>query len=108
MRYFAELNSNNDVLRVLVIDPEWTDSQVTEYLAKVSGNVWKETKKGEGSAGQKYHPDIDRFLPEKPFTGWILNKDKNAWVPPKSYPQNGKTYRWDNTLADWKETGSGN
>jgi hypothetical protein len=114
MAHFAELDSNNVVLRVVVVDNKDTaDAQGVEkehigaaYLERLLGGTWKQTsyngnlRKNYAGAGYTYNADIDAFVAPKPFPSWTL--DANAqWQPPVPMPQDGQQYRWDETTQSW-------
>ena len=98
-RYFAEVK-NNEVQRVIVADTkEWCE----QYL----GGVWVETfinnsSKNYAGKGSLYLPDKNDFCGEKPYPSWKLNT-KNHWEAPKLMPQDGKLYRWNESIQNWDE-----
>jgi hypothetical protein len=116
MAHFAELDSNNVVLRVVVVDNKDTaDAQGVEkehigaaYLERLLGGTWKQTsyngnlRKNYAGAGYTYNADIDAFVAPKPFPSWTL--DANAqWQAPVPMPQDGKMYSWDEASQVWAE-----
>jgi hypothetical protein len=114
MAHFAELDSNNVVLRVVVVDNKDTaDAQGVEkehigaaYLERLLGGTWKQTsyngnlRKNYAGAGYTYNADIDAFVAPKPFPSWTL--DANAqWQAPVPMPQDGQQYSWDEATQSW-------
>lgn len=77
MAHFAELDSNNVVLRVVVVDNKDTaDAQGVEkehigaaYLERLLGGTWKQTsyngnfRKHYAGIGYTYDPALDEFVP---------------------------------------------
>jgi hypothetical protein len=121
MAHFAEIDSNNIVIRVLVID----DSQELrghDFLSndlKLGGN-WIKTsyntrgnihlkggtpfRKNYAGKGYVYDSIRDAFIPPKPFSSWSLNEDTCLWQPPISYPTDStKRYKWDESIMNWME-----
>ncbi len=39
----------------------------------------------------------------KPYSSWIGDIDTMSWQPPVPYPQDGKYYRWDESIINWVE-----
>jgi hypothetical protein len=116
MAHFAELDSNNVVLRVVVIankDTADADGVEKEYIGaafceSVLGGTWKKTsyngniRKNYAGIGYTYRADIDAFVPPQPYASWVL--DENAqWQAPIPYPTDGKRYEWDESTQSWVE-----
>lgn len=40
---------------------------------------------------------------EPPFPSWAWSEDLKYWVPPLPYPNDGKTYVWDEDSFNWRE-----
>ena len=128
MARFAELNSNNVVLRVIMVD-DWniTDGQGNQveaigvnYLKNLYGQdtIWKQdvpktiqlpigTIKTSGYNGCTYDSERDAFIPPKPFPSWTLNETTFLWKSPTPYPtdvgtpENPKSYWWDEETLSW-------
>ena len=102
--YFAELNVNNVVKRVIVADSK-------EWCEKNLGGTWVETFVGKGSdpinsknycgIGYTYLPVKNNFHSPKRFTSWIFN-DIDLWISPKPIPIDGKKYDWNETVQNWE------
>jgi hypothetical protein len=120
MAHFAELDSNNVVLRVVVIDNKDTadaNGVEKEYIGtafceKLFGGTWKQTsyngniRKNYAGVGYTYNADIDAFVPPQPYPSWTL--DANAqWQAPVAMPTDGKMYSWDEATKSWVETEGG-
>jgi hypothetical protein len=37
-----------------------------------------------------------------PYENWTWNNEKNEWVAPIPYPEDGKNYFWESNSAIWK------
>ena len=117
MAHFAELNQNNEVLRVVVVDNRDTsDASGVErehigqaHLEKILGGVWRQTsynatmRKNYAGVGYTYDSQRDAFVPPKPFNSWILNETTCQWQAPVTMPQDGKMYAWNEQTTSWQE-----
>lgn len=108
MAYFAEIDDNNIVIRVLAV-PDDQEHRGQEFLANdlnLNGK-WIQTsfnnriRKQYAGIGFTYDDINDVFIAPKPYEGWILN-DTFDWIPPIPYPGEGE-WRWDNDQLDWVE-----
>ena len=120
MAHYAELDSNNIVIRVIPgVDEREKNG---EYIYKnYSGNTWKRTsyntregkhilggtpfRKNYAGLGYFYDEIRDAFIPPKPdsISKFIFDEDKCTWVPPFLPPDDGKPYRWNNEAGTWDE-----
>jgi hypothetical protein len=116
MAHFAELNSENVVLRVIVIsdtdcpDPAPDNEAAGQaFIADVLGlaGEWKQTSyngnfRGRyASAGYTYDESRDAFIPPQPFPSWTLDEATFQWAAPVPYPDDGEPYVWDENLLNW-------
>lgn len=98
-RYFAELE-NNIVKRVV-------SAEDAQWCVENLGGQWVETyydvaDKNYAGIGDVYNPELDNFIPNKPYSSWVL--DSNCkWKPPFEQPKDGKLYEWDESITNWKE-----
>jgi hypothetical protein len=116
MAYFAEIDSNNVVQRVIVVANEDTvDANGNEseavgvaFCQSLFGGNWKQTsyngniRKHYAGIGYTYDAALDAFIPPQPYPSWTLDADLN-WQPPVPYPTDGKVYRWDEPTLSWIE-----
>jgi hypothetical protein len=121
MAHFSEIDSNNYVIRVLVI-PNEEENRGEEFLSidLGLGGRWLKTsyntignkhmgggipfRKNFGSIGYQYIEDLDGFIPPQPYPSWLLNEDSGLWYPPIPKPDS-KTDEisiWDESIIDWK------
>jgi hypothetical protein len=111
MAHFAELDSNNIVLRVLVV-PNEHESNGQEYLAETVGlgGTWIQTSynasiRGKfAGVGDTYDSTNDRFISPKPHASWSLDENF-MWQAPTPCPESlsGKANRWDEPTLSWIE-----
>lgn len=109
MAHAAEIDSNNTVVRVLVV-PDEQEHRIQDYLANELGlgGTWVQTsynariRKNYAGIGYTYDAGRDAFIAPKPFASWLLNEDTCQWEAPVPYPTDGIMYQWDEETTDWK------
>ncbi len=127
MAHFAELDSNNIVIRTIVVsDRNTTDTDGIEkeevgvaYCKSVFGQdtLWKQCsrsykiRKQFPSAGYIYNEEYDLFHHPKPFDSWTLNANGD-WDAPYDAPdlsddqsRAGFNYFWNENLHDGEGNG---
>lgn len=116
MAHFAQLNENNIVIQVITAGNEYEETG-EELYGQIAGGVWKRTsyntqggshteggtpfRKNYAGIGYSYDPIRDAFIPPKPYDSWILNEDSCLWQAPIPYPNDNKTYYWNEETLSW-------
>ena len=125
MAHFAELNSSNEVLRVIVISNDDVDAnggdQHTDaetFVASIvpygtGGVSWKQTsysgsfRKQYGGTDFTYDASKNKFISPKPYASWSLDASDD-WKAPVTYPNvteiDSKTVfpiMWDEDNQKW-------
>jgi len=131
MAHFAELDSNNIVLRVVVVgdkipanggilgDNDMHVDGETWCIDFFKGGTWKQTsytqkfRKLYCGRGFSYDPAKDKFLLPQPHASWALDANDD-WQPPVTYPTvteygdptPDKEYKiaWDEAGQKWTAT----
>ncbi len=117
MAHFAEIDSNNVVLRVIVVaNKDTSDANGNEvesigvaFCQRLLGGNWVQTsyhgniRKNYAGIGYTYDAAIDAFVPPQPYPSWVLNTDTAQWEAPVPYPTDGKIYTWDEATQSWVE-----
>ena len=123
MAHFAEIDSNNVVLRVIVVDnkdtstPDGTEVESigVAFCQRLFGGNWLKTsyngniRKNYAGMGYTYNAGLNAFVPPKPFASWILNNDTALWDAPTPMPSDAgtgeppKRYTWDEATTSWVE-----
>ena len=106
MAYFAELDENNVVIRVLAV-PDDQEHRGQEFLANDLnlGGDWIQTSYNHrirghyAGIGHRYDADLDLFIAPQPFPSWLMTVD-GWWQPPTPHPGDG-FYDWDETNQEW-------
>ena len=122
MAHFAELDSNNVVLRVIVVgNKDTADANGVEkehigaaFCERLFGGNWKQTsyngnkRKNYAGIGYTFDATRDAFIPPKPFNSWVLVEDTCQWKAPIDMPADAgtgeppKLYTWDESTISWK------
>ena len=124
MAHFAELNSSNEVLRVIVVSNDDVNANggdqhadaetfVTTIVPHSTGGVaWKQCsynnnfRKQYVGKGCTYDSSKDIFIAAKPYPSWALDSNDD-WQAPPDKPDDGKLYYWNETDREWKEVTNG-
>ena len=118
MAYFAELDENNIVTRVIVVDNKDIldeNGQEIEALGIAfcknllgENTRWVQTsynyvfRKNYAGIGYTYDERRDAFIAPKPFPSFILDEGTCRWDPPIPYPGDKETfYHWDEEQENW-------
>tara|TARA_R100001509_G_scaffold66124_1_gene36629 strand:+ start:485 stop:850 length:366 start_codon:yes stop_codon:yes gene_type:complete len=116
--HFAEIDSNNVVLRVIVVDNSDTamaDGTETESIGiahcqKLFGGTWVQTsynatqRKNFASKGYTYDSGRNAFIPPKPYNSWVLDDSTCRWVAPVNAPSDASKenpYTWNEETTSW-------
>tara|TARA_B110000285_G_scaffold204256_1_gene241053 strand:- start:663 stop:1097 length:435 start_codon:yes stop_codon:yes gene_type:complete len=121
MAHFAELDSNNIVLRVVVVGNDIVANNGTlgdndMHLDGESwcinffkGGIWKQTsyngnfRKQYCGIGYTYDSVKDKFISPQPYTSWGLDANDD-WKAPVAYPnidQSSYTIFWNEDNLRW-------
>ena len=119
MAHFAEIDSDNKVLRVVVIsnndclDDEGNESEAKgiESCKSLFGQStnWVQTSYNEkirgyfAGIGETYDRTADAFTRDKPYPSWVLNSSTKRWEAPTAKPDDGKFYFWIESETAWVE-----
>jgi hypothetical protein len=109
MAHFAEINSNNVVLRVLVVAND-NEERGQDFLANDCGlgGTWVQTSynaniRGKfAGIGDIYDVEADRFYSASPFPSWTLNKTSWTWEAPTPMPTDDGIYQWVEDDLNWQ------
>lgn len=115
MAHFAELDSNNVVLRVVVVNnAELLDGDGVEqeslgaaFCQGLFGGTWKQTsyngntRKNFAGIGYTYDSGRDAFIAPQPYASWVLNETTCHWEAPVAMPTDGGPYVWNEETTSW-------
>jgi hypothetical protein len=129
MASFAKLDNNNIVLRVeSVVNEVIKDSngveqesigiQFLKTLYNEPNAIWKQTsyntiggvhllggtsfRKNHAGIGYTYDEIRDAFIPQKPYTSWVLNEQTCLWNAPVARPDDNNKYTWNEEILNWE------
>ena len=124
MAHFAELNSSNEVLRVIVISNDDVDANggdqhadAETFVASIvphstGGTAWKQTsynnnfRKQYAGIGHTYDASKNKFILPQPYSSWSLDSNDD-WQAPVTYPNvneissNPVSITWDEDNQKW-------
>jgi len=122
MAHFAEINENNEILRVLVVGNDDIQDENgieqenlgIEFLKNLFGDntTWLQTsyninfRGNYAEVGGSYDPINDRFIPAKPYPSWVWDENILDWIAPVDKPE-GVDERWGWSETKYNEDGDG-
>lgn len=114
MSHFAQLNSDDVVIQVLVIEQDVIDAGAfgdPASFVRTSYNTYGGVhsqggiplRKNFAGIGYKFDRVRDAFIPPQNYPSWTLNEDTCLWEAPIPMPTDGKFYEWDEPTLSWVE-----
>lgn len=124
MAHFAELDTNNVVLRVIVIDNSVLEDEAgveheqkgIDFCKSLFGpdTIWKQTSYNGSfrvryaGVGYTFNESLDAFITPKPYPSWSLDENIADWVAPVPKPgltpdeeAAGMVYIWNEDNLEW-------
>jgi len=115
MGHFAKVSANNVVNDVIKAEYDFIDNnpqllQEGERWIRTSYNTQGGVhiigdniplRKNYAGYGYTYDEIRDAFIPPKPYDSWVLNEETCLWEAPVAYPQDGKLYKWEESVQSW-------
>jgi hypothetical protein len=116
MSHFAKV-IDGIVTEVLVIEQDVIDTGLfgdPALWVQTSYNTYggqhpegRPLRKNYAGIGYTYDAVRDAFIAPQPFASWLLNEDTCLWNAPVAYPDDGKSYAWDEGTLSWIEVPNG-
>ena len=111
MSHFARVTAQGIVEQVIVAEQDFIDTlpDQTSWVQtsyNTQGGQHPEgrpLRKNYAGIGYTYDPVRDAFIPPQPYDSWTLNEDTCLWDAPVAYPDDGKSYTWDEATTNWVE-----
>jgi hypothetical protein len=106
MSYFAEVDENNIVTRVLVGDNDFPNEGYDWFVENLGG-TWIQTsynstiRKNFAGIGYTYNLELDAFISPKPFESWELDEETCQWQAPTPKPEGN--YAWNEETLSWED-----
>ena len=112
MAHFAQVDSDDRVIQVIVAEQDFIDSGAvgdpaswiqTSYNTRAGVHVLGGTplRKNYAGIGFTYDFERDAFIPPQPFPSWILNEQSCLWDAPISMPTQEGPWDWDEQNQQW-------
>ena len=118
MAHWAEINNNNEVIRVTVGDDNAPEGDKGyQWLVDNLGGTWiecdphtyggkslaeaKQLRKNYPGPGHIYDAVNDAFYEPQPFPSWILDQETFIWNPPTPKPVEEGKWAWDESQIKW-------
>jgi hypothetical protein len=107
MAHFAEIDSNNKVIRVIVVADEH-EANGAQWCNSLLGGTWVQTsynnsiRKQYAGIGYTYDDEADVFVAPKPYASWTIDEN-HEWQPPTPSPEG--EYMWDEDSLSWVAVG---
>ena len=92
---------SNIVLNIVAGDISIIDQDPLRWKISSMDATKPNPKKRLANIGDTYIPDLDIFMPVKPYASWVLSADKMSWVPPVPFPEEPGEYQWDESSISW-------
>lgn len=116
MAHFAEIGSDNVVIRVVVVhnnellneNGEEQEQLGINFLQNLLGGTWVQTsynsnfRKQFAGANYTYNSSADVFIAPQPFPSWTLDSNHD-WQPPTPMPSGEGLYYWNESTQAWEE-----
>jgi hypothetical protein len=116
MKYFAKIDENNNVENVIVVKDEelinnGTFGDPSKWIQtwRYDGTLGDDFVNGNPAApGSRWLADEKRFIEQSPFPSWVLDKSEKIWkwVAPVPYPNENRSYTWDEPTTSWLDLGA--
>jgi hypothetical protein len=119
MAHFAQLDTENQIINVVVVNNEvildengvekeqigidFCKSIFGQDTAWVQTSYNKNFRKNYAVIGGSYDATKDAFIDQKPFPSWILDENTCKWIPPtpEPLPDPNNWYQWDEPTQSW-------
>lgn len=114
MAHFAQIDSNNTVIQVIVAEQDFINSGVvgdpTSWIQtsyNTHGGQHRQggtpLRKNYAGLGFIYDAVRDAFIPPKPYASWVLDEATCLWQAPVAMPTDGNLYRWNEINQSWDQ-----
>jgi len=109
MAHYAKVKDSK-VINVIVAEAKFFETFVddspgewiqTSYNTRGGKHLDGGTPLRKNYAGLGYHYDGTGFYEPQPYPSWTLNKTTYLWEAPKTYPDDGAKYVWDESKENW-------
>lgn len=117
MAHFAQLDTDNVVLKVIVVSNDTIDSDGVEseelgisFCQSLYGadTEWKQTSYNANirynfaQVGSTYDEENDAFIDVQPYPSWTLDENYQ-WQPPIEQPEGTPHWAWNEEEQKWDD-----
>jgi len=103
MGYFAVVE-NKTILNLIVADSK---QEAETIIEKECIEFTLEDPLTMQHTWSDYHNKFMPPQPEQPFNSWTWNEDEYKWISPTAYPNDDKSYQWNESILSWVEIEQG-
>jgi len=104
MSHFAKINNDNIITDIIVAEQDFINSgTVGDSFLWVQTSYNNNFRKNFAGVGDTYDRTRDAFIPIKIHSSWVFNETTCGWEAPVAYPDDGKSYEWNEATTNWKE-----
>jgi len=120
MAFFVKIDENNIVKNIEVVDNSvaTTEEAGIAFLKELHGQQFNykqmgeapftsngvETTRNYGGINFTYDESLNLFIEPKVFDSWVLDESTGRYHAPVDYPDDGKTYEWNEDITNWEES----
>ena len=117
MAFFCKIDENNIVKNIEVVDNNiaTTEEAGIVFLKELHGQQFNykqmgsapfisngvETTRNYGGMFWTYDESLNIFIEPKLYNSWILDEATGRYNAPVDYPNDGKTYVWNEATTSW-------
>ena len=119
MSHYAKI-LDGKVIQIIVAEPDFFNTFVdssagnwlqTSYNTKGGIHYGEDGKPDGGIALRGNYAGIDYiydhindvFYPPQPYSSWTISAPNWTWQPPVPYPDDTKSYSWNEEIKNWVE-----
>ena len=99
-KQYALVNENNVVINTVLFDED-TTPELFQIITEANGAVAYYSIEEYGLTGIGGSFDNGRLWAVSPYPSWIKDMEKNCWIEPIPYPNDGFIYTWDESIINW-------
>lgn len=102
MSHFAEINSDNIVVNVIVAEQDFINSGIIgDSFNFIQTSYNHNFRNKYAGIGDTWDASRNAFISPQPYPSWTLSDDLLLWEAPVAYPDDGKFYDWNEENQSW-------
>lgn len=96
--YFAEIDNDNKVIRVIVAEQDFINSISGKWVQTDLNGI---SPKNYAGIGYSWDEERNAFIPDKPYNSWNFNEETCLWNAPIEKPNDDQFYKWNEDSLSW-------